>query len=73
MIAGLMIAGQTAPTLRHTEGKHKLNGTRKKFLKDILVVEAGNLFVLLSSVMVGLVVPKLMGVVNYGYYQIFTL
>ena len=36
-------------------------------------MEAGNLFVLLSSVMVGLVVPKLMGVVNYGYYQIFTL
>ena len=36
-------------------------------------MEAGNLFVLLSSVMVGLVVPKLMGVVGYGYYQIFTL
>ena len=50
-----------------------MDGTRKRFLRDILVVEAGNLFVLLSSVMVGLVVPKLMGVVNYGYYQIFTL
>ena len=50
-----------------------MNGARKSFLKDILVVEAGNLFVLLSSVMVGLVVPKLMGVVGYGYYQIFTL
>ena len=50
-----------------------MNGARKSFLKDILVVEAGNLFVLLSSVLVGLVVPKLMGIVNYGYYQIFTL
>ena len=50
-----------------------VSGGRKSFLRDILVVEAGNLFVLLSSVLVGLVVPKLMGIVNYGYYQIFTL
>lgn len=50
-----------------------MNGAGKSFLRDVLVVEAGNLFVLLSSVMVGLVVPKLMGIVNYGYYQIFTL
>ena len=36
-------------------------------------VVIGNVFVLISSILTGLVVPKIMGVTNYGYYQIYTL
>lgn len=46
---------------------------RRSFIQDLFVVGIGNVFVLVASILVGLVVPKLMGVTNYGYYQIFTL
>ena len=45
----------------------------RTFLRNLFVVGIGNVFVLMASILVGLVVPKLMGVTNYGYYQIFTL
>ncbi|SEQ25409.1 MULTISPECIES: lipopolysaccharide biosynthesis protein [Butyrivibrio] len=44
-----------------------------KFAKDLSCVVIGNVFVLISSILTGLVVPKIMGVTNYGYYQIYTL
>lgn len=50
-----------------------MNSKKNSFTKDLFVVSVGNVFVLIASVLVGLVVPKLMGVTNYGYYQIFTL
>ena len=46
---------------------------KESFISSLFVVGVGNAFVLFASVLVGLVVPKLMGVTNYGYYQIFTL
>ena len=46
---------------------------KRSFVKDLFVVSIGNVFVLIASILVGLIVPKLMGVTNYGYYQIFTL
>lgn len=48
-------------------------GKKRSFIKDLFIVGIGNIFVLIASILVGLVVPKLMGVTNYGYYQIFTL
>lgn len=41
--------------------------------KEILMVMSSNILILLSSILTGLVVPKLMGVTNYSYYKIFTL
>lgn len=46
---------------------------KNKFAKDLSIVLVGNVFVLISSILTGLVVPKIMGVTNYGYYQIYTL
>ncbi len=44
-----------------------------KFTRDFLMVLASNTLVLLSSIFTGLVIPKLMGVTDYGYYKLFML
>lgn len=46
---------------------------KNKTLKDFGMVISSNILVLISSILTGLVVPKLLGVTNYGYYKIFTL
>ncbi len=45
----------------------------KTFLKDIATVSAGNVLYLLSNILVGFVLPALLGVEDYGYYKLFTL
>lgn len=45
----------------------------KQFLKDTLSVLSSNALVLLSGIVSGLILPKLMGVNDYGYYKIFNL
>lgn len=47
--------------------------TKSKTVKDFSMVLSSNLLVLLSNVLTGLVIPRLLGVTNYGYYRIFTL
>lgn len=42
-------------------------------IKDYFMVISSNLLVLISNILTGLVIPKLLGVTNYGYYKIFTL
>lgn len=45
----------------------------KKTIGDILKVAGSNLFNLLSGVLVGFLLPKILGVTDYGYYKTFTL
>lgn len=47
--------------------------TKNKTVKDFGMVLVSNILVLFSSILTGLVIPKLLGVANYGYYKIFTL
>lgn len=42
-------------------------------LKDIIKVSASNVVVLLTSVLIAFILPKIIGVEDYGYYQTFTL
>jgi O-antigen/teichoic acid export membrane protein len=44
-----------------------------KLAKDVFIVFIGNIIVVLGSILTGLVTPKILGVVNYGYYKVFTL
>ena len=47
--------------------------TKNKFMKDFSAVLFSNGLVLVSNILSGLVIPKLLGVADYGYYKIFTL
>ena len=45
----------------------------KRKIYDILSVLVSSGVLLLSGILTNLIVPKIMGVVNYGYYKIFIL
>lgn len=45
----------------------------KKTVKNILKVSASNIIKLLAGVLVGFLLPKIIGVTDYGYYKTFTL
>ena len=45
----------------------------KKIVKNVFLVAISNIFTLLAGVLVGFVIPKILGVEDYGYYKIFTL
>lgn len=47
--------------------------TKHKTIKDVVNVSASNILKLLSGVLVGLLLPKIIGVTDYGYYKTFTL
>ena len=42
-------------------------------LKNILKVSTSNIIKLLSGVLVGFLLPKIIGITDYGYYKVFTL
>lgn len=42
-------------------------------VKDILKVSASNVVKLLAGLLVAFVLPKIIGVADYGYYKTFTL
>lgn len=46
---------------------------KKKFITNISLVLISNIVSLLSGVLVGFIIPKIMGVSEYGYYRTFTL
>lgn len=46
---------------------------KNTFSKDLIMVLFSNLIILVSSIVTGFIVPKLLGVKEYGYYKIFTL
>lgn len=45
----------------------------KKNIKNILIVLIGNIFSILSSILIGFFIPKMMEVEAYGYYKTFAL
>ena len=47
--------------------------TKKETIYNILKVSISNLLKLFSGVMVGFLLPKIIGVSDYGYYKTFTL
>ncbi|MBR6071663.1 MAG: oligosaccharide flippase family protein [Acholeplasmatales bacterium] len=46
---------------------------KKAFFKNVIVVLISNIISVLSGVLVGFIVPKMLGVTEYGYYKTFTL
>lgn len=48
-------------------------GQKRSFKKDLVTVMLSNCVVLLGNVVTGFIVPKMLGVTEYGYYKIFTL
>ena len=46
---------------------------KKKFIKNIIVVLISNCFSIISGILIGFIIPKLLGVTEYGYYKTFTL
>lgn len=50
-----------------------MKNIKSNVIADLSMVMSSNFLTLLSSVLTGLVVPKVLGVSNYGYYKIFTL
>ena len=47
--------------------------TQKKFFKNIVIVLISNIITVLSGILIGFIIPKIMGVSEYGYYKTFTL
>ena len=50
-----------------------MNLINRKFIKDLFSVGFSNVVVLLGSIVTGFVVPKVLGVTEYGIYKVFTL
>ena len=48
-------------------------GIKKGAAGGILLVVAGNIALLTAKLLAWLVVPKVLGVIEYGYYKTFTL
>ena len=46
---------------------------KSKTIKDILKVTFSNACILLSGILVGFLLPKIIDQVDYGYYKTFTL
>ena len=44
-----------------------------KVVKNIIVVAISNIFTLLSGILVGFILPKIMSKADYGFYKTFTL
>lgn len=57
---------------RRRKGLSVMSGKRS-FKKDLVTVMISNCVVLLGNVVTGFIVPKMLGVTEYGYYKIFTL
>lgn len=46
---------------------------KSRFSKDLVSVVTSNILILFSSVITGFIIPKILGVFEYGLYKIFTL
>ncbi|MDW3710264.1 oligosaccharide flippase family protein [Enterococcus faecium] len=46
---------------------------KKSTIQEIINVSISNLCIVFSGVFVGFIIPKVLGVTEYGYYKIFTL
>ena len=46
---------------------------KKRFITDILSTAASNLLVVISGLFSGFIIPKMLGVTQYGHYKLFSL
>ena len=53
--------------------KDLIENKNNKVIRNILKVAGSNIFKLLSGVLVGFLIPKILGVTEYGHYKTFTL
>lgn len=53
--------------------QNRRDSVKGKVIFDILKVSSSNLSKLISGVLIGLLLPRLIGVEDYGYYKTFTL
>lgn len=51
----------------------KNNAVNGKFFKNITIVLFSNIVSLVSGILIGFIIPKIMGLTEYGYYKTFTL
>ena len=49
------------------------NSDNNKIFKNIIIVAISNIIKLFSGVLIGFIIPKIMGENNYGYYKTYTL
>lgn len=49
------------------------NANTKKTVLNVLKVSASNVLKMLAGVLVGFLLPKVIGLTDYGYYKVFTL
>lgn len=47
--------------------------SQKTFFKNIVIVLISNIISMVAGVLIGFIIPKIMGVTEYGYYKTFTL
>ena len=45
----------------------------RKNIRNVIIVLIGNIFTIISSILIGFFVPKMMGQVDFGYYKTFHL
>lgn len=45
----------------------------KGFFKDVVTVSLGNFMYLLTNILIGFLLPMIMGVRDYGYYKLYTM
>ena len=48
-------------------------GQQKRFIKNVIFVIISNLLTVFSGILTGFLIPKIMGVEEYGFYKTFTL
>lgn len=63
----------TEEKLNNESGLVNSNSESKKIVKNIIIVTISNFIKLFAGILVGFVIPKIMGETNYGYYKTFSL
>lgn len=51
----------------------KNDNSQKRFFKNIAIVLISNIVSMAAGILIGFIIPKIMGVSEYGYYKTFTL
>lgn len=55
------------------EKENNIQVKKSKFTKNVLMILFSNVLSVLSGILIGFVIPKILGVEDYGYYKTFTL
>ena len=58
---------------KNSDNTDNMNNNGKKVVKNIIIVAVSNIFTLISGILVGFLLPKIMTKADYGFYKTFTL